>query len=140
MIVTRIEGSSAIPERLRAVYENLAGAAIDVLGLHRELTVLYSSQATVDLLNATAPAFFLRHQRLLVDDIFLSLSRLTDNRMSGPRRKHQENLVLSQLLDLPEPELAHLRADLRRKWTVIAKAAEPVREYRHKRLAHTDLM
>jgi hypothetical protein len=140
MIISRVEVSRKIPTELREVYGRLAGAVIDTLGCYSELVTLFGSQETVTLLNATAPTFFLRHQQLLIDNMILSLSRLTDTTSSGPRKNPQENLTLAQLIDLREPEYDQLRADLKKKWTTIAAAAKPIRLYRHKLLAHASLV
>jgi hypothetical protein len=39
---------------------------------------LFGTKEVVNVLNATAPAFFVRHERSLVDSIVVSLSRMTD--------------------------------------------------------------
>lgn len=83
-------------------------------------------------MNAAAPAFFMRHEHLLIDHIILCLSRLTDEKQSGLRKNRQENLTLARLLDA-------LCVDLKKKWKEIKADAEPVRLYRHKLLAHTSL-
>jgi hypothetical protein len=61
-------------------------------------------------------------------------------KQSGSRKNRQENLTLARLLELPEAEFDALRVDLKKKWKEIKAAAEPVRLYRHKLLAHTSLM
>src|SRR6266480_5208229 len=141
MIISRVEVSPKIPSELREVYEHLAGAVINTLGSYSELVTLFSmSEETVELMNATAPTFFVRHQQLLVDHTILSLSRLTDEKHSGPRKNPQDNLTLPRLLDLHEPEHHQLRVDLQRKWKTIKVASSPIRLYRHKLLAHASLV
>ena len=140
MIISRVEGvSPKVPTELREVYGYLAGAVIDTLGCYSELVTLFTSKETIDLMNTTAPTFFVRHQQLLVDHTILSLSRLTDEKHGGPR-KNQDNLTLPRLLDLHKPEHHQLRVDLQRKWTTIKAASLPIRLYRHKLLAHASLV
>jgi hypothetical protein len=141
MIIHRLEASAKIPAALRKVYGHLAGIVIETLGCYEELITLFGdSKETIQLMNATAPAFFMRHEHLLIDHIILCLSRLTDENQSGSRKNRQENLTLARLLELPEAEFDALRVDLKKKWKEIKAAAEPVRLYRHKLLAHMSLM
>jgi AbiU2 len=80
-----------------------------------------------------------RHQGLLIDDIALSLSRMTDEKQSGSRKNPQENLTLARLLDLPDAQCQQLRTELKKRWAKIRDTAKQLRTYRHKRLAHSDL-
>jgi hypothetical protein len=141
MMISRVETSPKIPTALREVYGHLAGVVIETLGCYGELATLFStSEETVELMNATAPTFFVRHEELVINHIILSLSRLTDGKKSGSRKNAQDNLTLARLLDLHEPEYVNLRIDLQKKWTTIKAAARPIRLYRHKLLAHASLV
>jgi hypothetical protein len=139
MIVYRLDNPDPrIPENLRTTYAHLVGGALELLRVLRELEVLFgASSKTIKLLNKAAPDFFMHHRELLTDQIILSVSRLTDNRWSGPG-KSQENLTLICLLDLDGLEYQALRTDLEKKWTAIKTDAEPIRLVRHKVLAHAD--
>jgi AbiU2 len=140
MIIGRLEPSLEIPAELREIYGHVAGSLIDTLGVLDELTILFStSREAVDLMNQTAPTFFVRHEQLLFHHIILFVSRLTDDKRSGSRKNPQENLTLSRLLDL-EPEYHKLRVDLRKKLGVIKEDAKPMRLFRHKVLAHASLV
>jgi hypothetical protein len=98
MIISRLEPDSRIPAELREIYAHLAGGLIDTIGLLDELTVLFgTSKVAVALMNKTAPALFVRHERLLIDHIILAVSRFTDDKQSGSRKNPQENLFLSRL-------------------------------------------
>ncbi len=138
-MIARVKPDKRIPEKLRKIYAHLAGNLIWTYGAFEELMVLFGTSETVNLLNETAPAFFVRHQHLLLENIILSLSRMTDEKWSGSRNNRQENLTLAQLLDLPDTRCQELRTELHKKWTKIRDTAKQLRTYRHKRLAHSDL-
>jgi len=69
----------------------------------------------------------------------LSVSRLTDRKESGPYKNRQQNLTLERLLDLQKPEHEKLRTDLEERLATIRTDAEPLRQYRHKLIAHASL-
>jgi hypothetical protein len=122
------------------MYAHFVGIVIETLGALDELTVLFStSKEAVELMNKTAPTFFARHEQLLIHHIILSVARLTDRRQSGSRKNAQENLTLIRLLDLPDPNHHQLRSDLQSRWKTVSADAEPMRQYRHKLLAHASL-
>ena len=90
-------------------------------------------QATVDLLNASAPAFFFFARSWLQNDIIMAVCRLLDPVQSATG---QSNLSVEAVIRkaFPSPcqqqflsRLAHLRSQ-----------AEPLRQQRNKRLAHAD--
>lgn len=139
MIIGRIDNPDPrIPVELQAMYGRLAGSFIDTLGVLDELTVLFStSEEAVTLMNKAAATFFSRHQQLLVHHIILSVSRYTDPEQSGGG-SGQENFVLSRLLAL-EPEHQKLRDDLETRLKEIKALAQPLRQYRHKLLAHASM-
>src|ERR1700693_1009310 len=138
IIIGRLEPSLEIPAELREIYGHVAGSLIDTLGVLDELTILFStSREAVDLMNQTAPTFFVRHEQLLFDHIILSVSRLTDDKRSGSRKNPQENLTLACLLDLVLTKYPKLHEDLYKRWTVIQARAKPIRLFRHKVIAHT---
>jgi hypothetical protein len=138
-MIARLEPDKRIPEKLRETYAHLAGNVMLTYGSLEELMSLFGTSENVHLLNETAPAFFVRHQGLLIDDIALSLSRMTDEKQSGSRKNPQENLTLARLLDLPDAQCQQLRTELKKRWAKIRDSAKQLRTYRHKRLAHSDL-
>jgi hypothetical protein len=92
----------------------------------------------VALMNSTAPQFFVLVQQLLVNNIILSIARLTDKPESG-RKPPQENLTLSRLvLELPDEKYLDLRTRLDEQGRRIEEMSHPVRLYRHKVLVHAD--
>jgi len=138
-MIARVKPDKRIPENLREIYAHLAGNLIWTYGAFEELMFLFGTSETVNLLNEALPAFFVRHEDLLLENIILSLARMTDEKWSGSRKNRQENLTLANILDLPDAQYQQLRAELRKKWTKIRDAAKQLRTYRHKRLAHSDL-
>lgn len=134
----RVEPDKEIPEELREIYAHLAGNLFETYGAFDELMFLFGRTENVDLLNATAPAFFVRHERLLVEGIILSVSRMTDNKESGSGKKPSGEFIAPRLLELPSERYQQVEADLDKKWAAIKIAADPLRAYRHKFLAHAD--
>jgi hypothetical protein len=99
-------------------------------GLFRQLYA--HSPRRIDLLNQAAGHFFGVLQCALIDDVLLHLGRLTDAESIGRR----ENLTIRRLPSLV-PEV--LRTEVDGLVTAAATACEPVRPWRNRRLAHTDL-
>ena len=139
MIVSHLSHvDSRIPKELQETYSHLAGIALNTLRALDEWKILFgASKEAVDLMNQTAPDFFMHHQNLLFDHIVLSVSRLTDDKRSGSRKNPQENLTLACLLDLEPTKYPKLHEDLCKRWTVIQARAKPIRLFRHKVIAHT---
>jgi len=98
--------------------------------------VLYGhSRERVQLLNQTARSFFASLQRLMIREVLLCISRLTDPLKSRDR----DNLVLLRLLEDPELQ-AHqeLRASLQAEIAAIRVHAMPIRKHRNRYIAHLD--
>src|SRR6266545_2453164 len=93
------------------------------------------SEDRVKLLNASVRSFFAGLQRLLIRDVILSVSRLTD----PPHSRGKANLVLSTMLD--DPRLAdrpQLKNQLESEISEVRKMAGPVRKHRNTYVAHLD--
>ena len=94
-----------------------------------------TSQERIQLLNACARWFFGSTQRLILRDVILGVSRLTDPPRSGKRA----NLVLSSLLDDPAIDNYHgLREELAQRLSKLKLDAAPLRHHRDKYIAHLD--
>jgi len=134
----RVEPGPEIPEDFKEIWARLAGILVETRGDLDELKYLYGSDDMVKFLDDLAPAFFIRHREILVNQVILSLAQLTDAKQSGG----QDNLTYARLMDgLPEDnEHQSLRADLSRRGEEIKLAAKSIRNYRHKGLAHYDLI
>jgi len=114
--------------------------------LSRELALLHSAwdeyqylfasgTERVKMLYACARWFFGTTQRLLVREVLLGISRLTDAPASGK----QENLTIAALLR--DPALRGQRnaqARLKRRIATAKRIAAPIRTHRHKAIAHLD--
>jgi hypothetical protein len=99
-------------------------------GLWRQLYA--RSPQRVDLLNRAAGHFFGVLQRALVDDVLLHLARLTDRETVSGRA----TLTIRRL---PSAVPEALRGDVETLVASARAACAPVRPWRNRRLAHTDL-
>jgi hypothetical protein len=130
---------AGIPQELGELYGYLSGALIGTYQSLHALERLYMDKGVVALLNRTgAPEFFVLLQEFLVDNIILSIARLTDKPESG-RKPPQENATLSRLVrELSQPTYPELHTRLDEKCKRIEKMSCPIRLYRRKLLAHAD--
>lgn len=96
---------------------------------------LYVDEETVVLLNESDPVFFSVHQSILLDDIILTISRLTDPPGTGNR----ENLTLERLAEGYISTFPRLRTDLEELLALVKANCEFARVNRNRRVAHTDL-
>jgi len=95
-----------------------------------------TNEERVDLLNECASTFFNQLQMVLLDDVALGLSRLTDLQETFGR----ENVVLLQLIEKLDQNLfSELIVKLRAKLERVEKKCSPFRKIRNKRIAHRDL-
>ena len=90
--------TSPIPPSTEFLRTHLANILCDVGTLVHTLETLYMSSETVDLMNKAASSFFAQHQRMLVDTIFLELTKLYDPKGS----RYGLNVSLPHLVDLLE--------------------------------------
>jgi hypothetical protein len=131
---------------IRAEYMALMGAELGELHylLWGELSWLHTKWAEfrelfatkpsrVDLMNHTAPVFFVHLHDVLWDDAIMHLARLTD----PPIVSGRENLSFNRLPDA----VAHLpvRDDVKQGLSRLRTATRFVRNWRNRRLAHRDL-
>jgi hypothetical protein len=125
------------PAEAKEVADRLYNHLVQLDTHWRDYQYLYGdSKERLDRLNQTAKWFFGSLQRLLVRDIILSISRLTDPKGGGSR----SNLVLEKLLDdaLLDGK-GSLRDELRDELEQIRVLASPIRDHRNKAVAHLDL-
>jgi len=95
-----------------------------------------TNEKHVDLLNECAGTFFNQLQTVVLDDVTLSLSRLTDPHQAFSR----ENVVLSQLIEkLDETAHSILIIKLKERLEIIRNKCAPFRIIRNRRIAHRDL-
>jgi hypothetical protein len=118
-------------EQLGAVYHELYSEYYWLRLKWQEFVTLFGSAARVDILNASAPAYFHMLQDTLSDDILMHLARLTDS----PRSMGKSNLTfmaLPELVTEHDPVLQGLIG------TAQAECGF-ARDWRNRRLAHRDL-
>lgn len=128
---------TSIPKNIDEVYEELK---TEITWLHGRWIVyrqlFAESEKRVDLLNECASAFFYIIQDVLLGEVQVSLSKLTD----PARSRRFDNLSLEQL----QARLAThggqaLAAQTRSVLDALRLKCEPFRAWRNKRLAHLDL-
>ena len=94
------------------------------------------NQARIDLMNATAGAFFSHLHYILFDNIILFIANITD----PPQSVGKDNLTLSQLLkQIKNLNASQLYDRLQKILEKIEDMKTPFKEHRHKRIAHHDL-
>lgn len=127
----------SMPSEISAVYDEFRSEVTWLHGrwiCYRQLFA--HSPKRIDLLNEAASTFFFILQDVLLDDIQVSLSKLTDPARTG---KH-ENLSLEQLQERlvanAEPALV---LTCRSSLDLLHRQCAPFRTHRHKKLAHLDL-
>jgi hypothetical protein len=97
---------------------------------------LYGSRERIEILRTTANGFFSVLQVVLMDDVLLALSRLTDQPGSGQRR----NLTLSDLSGrLRELGLIGAQEEFDSHLAQARDVCADIRDFRNKHLAHRDL-
>ena len=100
-----------------------------------EYLYLFGDKERVELLNRSGRWFFGLVQRVLIREVLLSVSRLTDNARMGRRANLTLDILLSdpRIADIPglTEELAAAIADVRSQ-------AEPIRVHRNRTIAHLD--
>ena len=94
------------------------------------------SPKRIDLLNECASTFCYTIQDVLIGDVQIALSKLTD----PARTRTNENLSLEQLQERVEKQgEPNLQAALRQILDELKQKCVPFRTWRNKRLAHLDL-
>ena len=124
-------------EKLKPIFEKLGD---EVSELHYRWSIyeeVYAGDAAqTELLNRNGSNFFYYVQHLMLDNVALALSKLTD----PSKQFKNENLSLKQIYDyVKASEEDELTSNIKEKLDEILKACEKFRELRNKRIAHGDL-
>jgi len=129
---------SSIPTSIAEVYGPLSTEVTWLHGRWICYRQLFAGSAhRIDLLNECASNFFLIIQDVLIDEVQVCLSKLTDPATTG---KH-ENLSFEQLqARLEKYGDAKLAANNRATLDALQLKAASFREWRNKQLAHLDLL
>jgi hypothetical protein len=94
-----------------------------------------SGKENLNLLNQSGSNVFALLQGLIIENVFLTLCRLTDPERIGSH----ENLSIRYLLGRMETTLTDkARENLREQLTKLEAATETLRSHRNKRIAHLD--
>lgn len=136
MQTVMLEGK-VIPDSVREIFDDLKS---EIVWTHCRW-IMYrqlfdTNEERIDLLNECAGTFFNQLHTVLLDDVILSLSRLTDPHQAFSR----ENVVLSQLIEkLDENANSKLIIKLKERLEIIRKKCTNFRIIRNRRIAHRDL-
>lgn len=104
---------------------------------NRFLTPFAEEEERIDLMNDTAPAFFSEVQRLIAEDVFLHISRLTDPPTTRVRRTEKENLTLMRLPGVLRK--GEFRSAIKNKLAELNNQCQFARDWRNRWIAHRDL-
>ena len=100
----------------------------------KEYISLYGAeQSYIDLLNKVAPLFFRFVQDLLIESIFLHITRLTD----PPRSAGRDNLTIRKIPPLVSDQ--HLAGIIQSKIGVACQRSAFCRDWRNRHISHQDL-
>ena len=115
--------------------------------LHKEVLYLFyrwkiygqlfgSGGDNLNLLNQSGSNVFALLQNLIMDDVFLTLCRLTDPVQTSGHKNLSLRYLLGKIgATLPDT----LRKDLKRKLARLDKTNKNIRDHRRRRIAHLDL-
>lgn len=126
-----------VDELTSKLFDAIENELVDLFGRWKIHDQLFDSgEENLALLNASGSNVFYLLQGLLVENAFLTLSRLTDPERTGKN----ENASFPMLLEGIAPYLGNAEnIDLKRRLEVLQDALKNIREHRHKRIAHRDL-
>ncbi|HPT31753.1 MAG TPA: hypothetical protein PLW67_07930 [Prolixibacteraceae bacterium] len=116
-------------EALNRMSDDLSAAMADL----NEFKTLFREE-NMDLLNATAPFFFLRLREFYWYGLILAASRFIDPAQSRGNQNLSIKLLGKYANELPARQAEKINANLEK----IEHAADIIRQYRHKLISHRD--
>ncbi|MFH5803170.1 hypothetical protein [Alienimonas sp. DA493] len=127
-----------LPDEVREPFVNVSfqtAALHERWNMYRQLYA--DTDGALELMNASASAFFGNLQRLWLDYTVIEICRLTDPAETGPKTNRKQNLTLEKItfllrehgLDRLVPEDGLSKVD---------KACRPLRQHRNRWAAHLD--
>lgn len=128
-----------LPKRLTEPFELLHAEVLLLFGkreIYQELFL--SGPEAIGLLNFAGRFFFLMYRDMLVDDILLTIRRITDRKSFKSKGETRDNLSLSFVLDLIDD--AKVKKEIEK---VVDEARDKIafaKAVADKRIAHTDLL
>jgi hypothetical protein len=128
---------AALSPESTAILDAVKNQLIELHSTYRTLIDLFGvSVEQSELLQEAAPMMFDTAYRVLLRDVVLGITRLTDPLQTAG--KH--NLVFERLVNLPEVQAdSKIRASVEKKLGEVQGRSEPFRSHRDKYLAHLDL-
>ena len=128
---------NSLPVEIGEIFAKLQS---DIVWLHGRWIIfnqLYGESAErVQLLNDSAATYFRITQDVLLDDILISIGRITDKPIMGSN----ENLSLGQLINrLDKDKYPDIISLLEGKLENIQLLSKDIRQIRNKKLAHKDI-
>lgn len=133
-------GNVGMPKEVEEVYEPLWQQVCTLHSSWGMFCKLYTKEETVRFLNKMAGGFFGMLQRILINEVLLSVSRLTNPPQSRVKKEEKDNLTLSLLVQrIDQTQYPKLNAELEQQLKMVGAACEFTRPHRNKRIAHFDL-
>lgn len=125
-----------MPAALSEVFGELWQDVVWVHGKWAIFCQLYAEKDSVELLNNTAPSFFRICQDVLLDDVLLTICRITDPAQTG----RKTNLCLERLVrHIDESAYCDLKDNATSLLTSFQQKLDFARDHRNRRIAHIDL-
>lgn len=126
----------SLPNQIKTTFSLLHDEVLMVHYYWKIYEQLYHSERTIELINNTAPNYFVLMQRLVVSHTYLTLSKLSDREKQN---KEQTNLSLFKLLN----EIKSIRSDqfvaeIESMVIGFKEECADFRSHRNKHLAHFD--
>jgi len=123
-------------EQKGSLFFSLHNDFINLLVKWKEYQELFmQGENRIQVLNDTAPSFFYRLQRMMIDDMVMNIIRMIESVNSGNRKS--KNATLLHLIHLVEDE--QFKKTLLIKYSLVRKNVKQVEIWRNKKIAHRDI-
>jgi DNA-directed RNA polymerase subunit L len=124
-----------LPDSIRSDFKVLHEEMVWLHGNWKLFGQLFrEGESRRELLHETAGTFFAQVNKIMIDDVILTVSKLLD----PLRTAGNENLVLERLITGLDDDHETLREDLQDQLSDLKQVCEPLDTYRNKHLAHLD--
>ena len=126
---------SDMPESIKDIFNELKNQVVWLHTKWENYRQVFGTSEKLKLLDECAHAFFLIIHNALIDDVLMSLSKLTD----PAGKKTKKHLSFEKLQKRVKKNCDHeLASQLQAKLDDLKKKSEVIRTHRDKRLAHLD--
>ena len=125
-----------IPDNVKPVFNAFFDDVSNLFNRYKIFKQVYGSEEAVNLLNESAPGFFSEIRAIMLENLLILISQLTDVPLMGGR----ENLSVQKLIDVIEAHQSGLSQvmGLNVILTQLKDHVKPIREIRNRTLAHND--